>query len=157
MSVSKLSAGERLQIQMAYAVPLLKRLQDILGSDVVLDALREDTRRRTETAAAKAGGPSAVDTEMTAKGFERFGGNGLLDYDVIATDAHDMRIDVHRCGHAELVKELGGEEIGAILLCGEDHVMAARVGNRLERPSTIMQGAGSCRFRYLPGEGAECR
>ena len=88
-------------------------------------------------------------------GFEMFGGNGLLDYDLIATDGDDMRIDVHRCTHAELMKELGGEEIGAILLCGEDHVMAARAGNRLERPATIMQGASSCGFRYLPGRDAE--
>ncbi len=155
MSTSELSAGERLQIQMAYAVPLLKRLQDIIGRDVVLGALREDTRRRTEKAAAKAGGPRPVDKEMTVKGFEMFGGNGLLDYNLIATDGDDMRIDVHRCAHAELIKELGGEEIGAILLCGEDHVMAARAGNRLERPPTIMQGANSCQFRYLPGKGSE--
>ena len=155
MSASELSAGERLQIQMAYAVPLLKRLQDILGRDVVLDALREDTRRRTDKAATKAGGPRPVDKAITAKGFEMFGGNGLLDYDLIATDGDDMRIDVHRCTHAELMKELGGEEIGAILLCGEDHVMAARAGNRLERPATIMQGASSCGFRYLPGRDAE--
>jgi hypothetical protein len=82
MSVPELSAGERLQIQMAYAVPLLKRLQDILGHDVVPDALREDTRRRTD---------------MVARGFGWFGGNGLLDYNLIANDADDMRIGVHRC------------------------------------------------------------
>ncbi len=155
MSAAELNAGERLQIQMAYAVPLLKRLQDILGRDVVLNALREDTRRRTEEAAEIAGGPRLVSREWTAKGFEMFGGHGLLDYDLIATDAHDVRVDVHRCAHAELMRELGGEEIGAILLCGEDHVMAARAGNRLERPPTIMQGANSCRFRYLPGKGSE--
>ena len=155
MSAGELSAGERLQIQMAYAVPLLKRLQGILGRDTVLDALREDARRRTEEAAEMAGGPRLVSKEWTAKGFEMFGGNGLLDYDLIATDANDVRVDVHRCAHAELMKELGGEEIGAVLLCGEDHIMAARAGIRLERPSTIMQGASSCGFHYLPGEGAE--
>ena len=155
MSAAELNAGERLQIQMAYAVPLLKRLQDILGRDVVLDALREDTRRRTEEAAEIAGGPRLVSKEWTAKGFEMFGGNGLLDYDLIATDAHVVRVDVHRCAHAELMKELGGEEIGAILLCGEDHIMAVRAGIRLERPSTIMQGARSCGLHYLPGADAE--
>ena len=155
MSAAELNAGERLQIQMAYAVPLLKRLQGILGKDVVLDALREDTHRRTEEAAEIAGGPRPVSKEWTAKGFEMFGGNGLLDYELIATDAHDVRVDVHRCAHAELMKELGGEEIGAILLCGEDHIMAARAGIRLDRPSTIMQGASICGFHYLPGKGAE--
>ena len=102
----------------------------------------------------KPAGRAFVDTDRVARGFKWFGGNGLLDYDLIATDSDGMRINVHRCAHAELMKQLGGEGIGAIMLCGEDHVMAARAGNRLERPSTIMQGASSCRFRYLPGEGA---
>ena len=54
MSDTDLSFHERTKVQMQLVVPLLRDLQEILGDEVVLDALRERLRRRIERAEAKA-------------------------------------------------------------------------------------------------------
>jgi hypothetical protein len=144
---------ERLAIQMELLVPVLRRLQDRLGAEVVLDALRADLEARIEAAAAdrEARGRRA-DLSRVAPGMAHWAQGGALDYEVVAEDDELVGLDVHRCRYTDLMDRLGARDLGQILVCGEDHVGAARVGMRLDRSMTHMAGDGVCDFRFTPVE-----
>lgn len=146
----ELSTSDRLKVQMEYAIPLLKDLGEILGEEVILDALRQRLAARVEASRAAGQGPRAPDAENIIAGFRDFGKN-TLDYEVIATDADDVRVNVHECGYARLANELGGAEIGSILMCGEDYAVTAYAGTELTRTQTKMLGGECCNFGFKPG------
>jgi hypothetical protein len=63
-------------------------------------------------------------------------------------DAFD--IDIRRCCYAEFYKALGEPDLGFLLVCSADYLMAEGFGPeiKLTRTQTIMQGASHCDFRY---------
>jgi hypothetical protein len=135
---------------MAYAIPLLKDLADIIGKDVLMDALQQRLAARVEAARTAGNGPQAPKPAGILAGFEDFGEN-TLDYEVIASDASEVRVNVHQCGYARLAAELGGADIASILVCGEDYALAAYAGTQLTRTQTKMQGGEHCNFCFTPG------
>lgn len=149
-SEPSLTAYERMAIQMEYAVPLLRDLQDILGDRVVLDALAERLRRRTEAAAREAR-PRRVGETRVVLGFEHFAEGGALDYETLVDGPDAVDIDVRGCAYATLMQELEAADLGDLLICGEDHVAVARAGTRLARTETRMLGADRCDFRFRSG------
>ncbi len=152
MTERDLSMYERLEIAMRYAVPLLRDLQAELGEDVVLDALRARLERRIEAAAAEASPPPdlADHHDRMVSGFAMFAVGDVLDYEVIASDAQRVDVDVHACGYARLMAELDATDLGHLLICSEDDVGAARSGMELVRTQTRMQGGSHCDFRFRP-------
>ena len=152
MSTESLTAYERLEIALRYAVPILKDLEGILGEDVLRGALETRRQQRIEAARANAVPVSDLEghREGLARGFEAFAAGDILDYDVIASDAASFDVDVKACGYARLMTELDARELGSILVCGEDDVWAAGTGLRLERTQTHMRDGRPCDFRFRP-------
>lgn len=150
MNTDDLTVHDRLAIQMAYAVPLLRDLQAILGDDVVLDALAERLRRRTEEAAASAR-PRRVGETKVMFAFEQFAAGGALEYETLVDEADAIDVDVQRCAYATLMQDLDAADLGDLLICSEDHVAVARAGTRLTRTETHMLGADRCDFRFRSG------
>lgn len=148
-----LTPYQRAEIEMERLVPVLRRLQAALGEEAVLDALRSDLDARIAEASAQAEA-EGIRPEMTwvSPGFERFARGDALEYDVVADDDELVGVDVTRCEYAALMDRLDARDLGAILLCGQDHVGAARRGLRLDRPRTHMQGHDVCDFRFTPVE-----
>jgi len=156
MASDNLTAFERLEIGLRFAVPILKDLERLLGEEAVRGALAERLAERV--AAAGAGVEPAADLADhlagLGRGFEYFAAGEILDYEVIASDAKGFDVDMHACGYARLMSELDARELGSILICGEDDVWAASVGLRLERSQTQMRDARPCDFRFrAAGEG----
>jgi len=145
-----LSTSDRLKVQMEYAIPLLKDLGEILGEEVILDALRQRLAARVEAARAAGQGPQAPNVDAILAGFRDFGEH-TLDYEIIASDADDVRVNVHECGYARLARELDGAEIGSILMCGEDYASTAYAGTEMTRTQTRMLGGQYCNFGFKPG------
>ena len=115
-----------------------------------LAALRQRLASRIAAASAAGQGPQAPDAESIVAGFRDFGQN-TLDYEIIATDADDVRVNVHECGYARLANELDGAEIGSILMCGEDYAITAYAGTELTRTQTRMLGGECCNFGFKSG------
>ncbi len=67
-------------------------------------------------------------------------------------DATDGRFafNVTRCGYAEMYRELGVPELGAIFSCNRDAALIDGFNPHvaLERTQTLMGGASHCDFRY---------
>lgn len=136
---------DRTRIQMEAMVPLIRDLQAILGEDVINDALAERTRRNTSKNQAPG---DKADFSRMAAGAEVFAAGDALDYEIIASDNDSFDMDVHRCEYTVMMEELGGRDIGHLLVCAGDIPAAARLGMDLTRTQTQMQGAAYCDFRY---------
>ena len=157
MGETSLTAFERIEVQMRYVVPLLRGLQQELGEAAVSDALRAVLDRRVAAARARAKPKVAIApiAEPLADGFLSFAEGEVLDYELIATDRDELAIDVSDCGYARLMNELDATDLGHLLLCSEDEVLAAVAGVELVRTGTRMQGASRCDFRFRPAAYAQ--
>tara|TARA_B100001750_G_scaffold241053_1_gene251815 strand:+ start:681 stop:1121 length:441 start_codon:yes stop_codon:yes gene_type:complete len=142
MSKKEMTYLDRLRIQMEYAVPLIRDLQQILGAEIVNDALAHRSESETSAPSSKA------DFSRMQAGVEHFAAGGALDYEVIASDADSFDMNVTRCGYAQMMEELGARDIGHLLICNLDFPAAAKMGMKLKRSQTQMQGAPFCDFRY---------
>ncbi|MEK9769810.1 MAG: L-2-amino-thiazoline-4-carboxylic acid hydrolase [Betaproteobacteria bacterium] len=144
--MSELTYFERRKIQMEYAVPLIRDLQAILGEETILNALQERTRRQIESTPDG----EKPDFSRMAEGTKVFAAGDALEYKVIAVDDAAFDMNVYQCLYAEMMESLGGRDIGHHLVCNGDFAAAKRIGMRLDRTQTRMQGANYCDFRYRP-------
>jgi hypothetical protein len=73
-----------------------------------------------------------------------------LVIEVVAKDAQNFGFNVTRCRYAELYRELGMEEFGAVFSCNRDAALIEGFSAdiQLTRTQTIMEGATHCDFRY---------
>jgi hypothetical protein len=148
---------EQAKIQARVLVPLVKALQAELGEDranaIVRKALGNMYRRLGEkwwrAQRAKSLG------ENMASAFAMYADGDALDYQVIKQSEDTFEIDVTGCRYAQFYKELGEPELGFLLVCSSDFLMAEGFGLdiKLTRTQTIMQGASHCDFRYTRQKG----
>jgi len=75
---------------------------------------------------------------------------GDVDYDVLRSDDKKFDLNVTRCRYAQLFRELGEPELGAILVCEvDDHIAnLSAPAVKLSRDDTMMEGGTHCPFRY---------
>ena len=73
-----------------------------------------------------------------------------LIIEVVSQDAQQFGFNVTRCRYAELYRELGMEELGAVFSCNRDAALIEGFSSEitLTRTQTIMEGAPYCDFRY---------
>ncbi|HUI21803.1 MAG TPA: L-2-amino-thiazoline-4-carboxylic acid hydrolase [Methylocella sp.] len=76
--------------------------------------------------------------------------DGALTIDLKVKEKDRLEFDVTRCRYAEMYRELGMADLGRVLSCNRDGAFCAGFDPeiRLTRTKTIMEGAGSCDFRY---------
>ena len=149
MSVSVL---EQAKIQAQVLVPLVKALQAELGEErantLVRTALRDLYRRYGEDFWRAKNDENLGKTLTSA--FATFARDDALDIEVKAQSQDAFDIDIRRCRYAEFYKALGEPDLGFLLVCSADYLMAEGFGPeiKLTRTQTIMQGASHCDFRY---------
>lgn len=80
-----------------------------------------------------------------------------LAIDLKTSEPTRLEFDVVRCRYAEMYRELGVAELGAILSCNRDKAFCTGFNPdiRLTRTQTIMEGADHCDFRYDLPKNAE--
>lgn len=89
-------------------------------------------------------------TRDLAGTLDRWKADGALEMDVLEQDDERLSYNVTRCRYAEMYRELGIPEIGAILSCGRDAALIEGFNPtvRLTRTQTLLGGAAHCDFRY---------
>ena len=143
-----LTPVQAIEVQMAFVVPLLRDLQEILGEQAVIEALEERNRRRLEATRLTSRGNLRVKDAQILRDFEYPAQGGALEYIARAIDEDTAEVDVSYCRMAELMQDMDAAELGYLLLCSGDYAAAARAGLQLDRPQTRMQGADHCAFRF---------
>lgn len=85
-----------------------------------------------------------------AKGLSLWTREDALRMDVLEQTEKKFAFNVTRCRYAEMYKELGVQEYGALLSCGRDAalIVGCNPKIRFTRTQTIMMGAAHCDFRY---------
>src|SRR5690606_30924984 len=81
---------------------------------------------------------------------EMFADGNALDWTIHEKREDGMRFDVTGCRYAEFYKEIGAQDLGFLLVCGQDVPITEGFGEgaTLERTQTIMQGASHCNFHW---------
>ncbi len=142
---------ERVKIQAAVLVPLVRELQSELGDEKARALVR------------KALGPYARDLGRHIAGMSE--GSGLdklaaagpmssaddaLDIEPVERSEDVLAMNIRRCSYAEFFRSIGAEDLGELLVCNLDFPMTEGVGDdiKLERTQTIMGGGSHCDFRW---------
>jgi hypothetical protein len=107
-------------------------------------------RRQGAALAEACGGKTLNDLHGT---LDRWTADDALRLEVLDQSDERLSFDVTRCRYAEMYRELGIPELGAILSCGRDAALVEgfNPGVQLTRTQTILQGAPCCDFRYQSG------
>jgi L-2-amino-thiazoline-4-carboxylic acid hydrolase len=146
------SVLQQAKIQAQVLVPLVKTLQAELGEEranaLVRKALRDLYRRYGEEF-WRAKNEENLGRALPSA-FATFARDDALDYEVRERSQDAFDLDVRRCRYAEFYQALGEPELGFLLVCSADYLMAEGFGPRIKltRTQTLMQGASHCDFRY---------
>ena len=75
---------------------------------------------------------------------------GALSIEVVKSTPAEFHFNVTRCRYAEMYREMGLAELGAVLSCNRDGAFCEGYDPKLklERTQTLMGGASHCDFRY---------
>ena len=141
----------RREIEARIVVPLVDRLSEEFGRERVTELLREvvvDVARGQGGQLAEAMGGDGLDS--FADSLEAWTRGGALEIDVIEQSDTAFAFNVTRCRYAEMYRDLGVPELGAVLSCNRDGTLAEGFNPNMAftRTQTIMGGASHCDFRY---------
>ncbi len=142
---------KRRLIEARVIAPLMKAFATEFGEQRVYDVTRRviaDIAQQQGDELARASGGRSL--PLFAQTLERWTADDALRIDVQRTDATAFDFDVTRCRYAELYREMGIPELGAILSCNRDGALIDGFNPDVEltRTQTIMGGATHCDFRY---------
>ena len=147
---------KRRTIEARILAPVIKAMAVEFGTERVHAVLREvivDIARSQGAAlAARCEGNSPEDLAGT---LDQWKADGALEMDVLEQDAQHLSYNVTRCRYAEMYRELGIPELGAILSCGRDAALIEGFNPlvQLTRTQTLLGGATHCDFRYRRADG----
>jgi predicted ArsR family transcriptional regulator len=141
----------RREIEARILAPVIDALGRRFGRAEVIDTVREVivsiARDQGRALAESAGDRSLGGFAATLEPWTR---DDALRMEVREAGDERLSFDVTRCRYAEMYRELGIPELGAVLSCNRDAALIEGFNPRVrfERTQTIMQGAPCCDFRY---------
>ena len=151
VELNQMGVLQRREIEARILAPVLDALGQAFGREAVMDITRRtiaDIAREQGRELAEQLGAS--DLGAFAQGIEPWSRNGSLELRILDQDESQFSFDVTRCRYAELYRELGMVELGAILSCNRDAAFIEGFNSavRLNRTQTILEGATHCDFRF---------
>lgn len=134
---------------------MLKPLVEALGDEFGRERVLEVVRRTIIQIAQEQGAELAVtmggdDLHAFADSLQFWTKDDALVVDVLEQSDETFAFNVTRCRYAELYRDLGMADLGAVLSCNRDSALIEGFNGDVEltRTQTIMQGASHCDFRY---------
>lgn len=151
LELNQIGVLRRRAIEARILAPVIEAMGQEFGTErvhaVLRDVIEKVARGQGAALAAACGG-----NDLTAfqKTLDRWTADDALQFEVVRHDEAHLDFDVTRCRYAEMYRELGIPELGALLSCNRDAALIAGFNPavQLTRTRTIMQGAGCCDFRY---------
>lgn len=141
----------RREIEARIIVPIIDRFGEEFGRERVTELLRDvvvDVAR--EQGGQLAGAMGGNGLESFADSLEAWTRGGALEIDVVEQSDTTFAFNVTRCRYAEMYRDLGAADLGAVLSCNRDGTLAEGFNPEMSfsRSQTIMGGASHCDFRY---------
>jgi hypothetical protein len=149
--MSKPSMLEAVKIQASVLIPIVKALETELGKE------------RAHALVGRAIAESYADfrASRTKERDIHPGDAEPMDFPVESTVVEHTEsrygFDITGCAFADYFRKIGQPEIGALLTCGVDDAVEARLRPswEFERTQTRMQGASHCDFRWRRKSGQQ--
>ena len=142
---------KRREIEARILAPFVDALAAHFDRARVIEILRETVvriaREQGASVAAHQGGNALGQfADATAAWVQ----DDALKIEVVEQSAERYDFNVTRCRYAEMYRELGIPELGAVLSCNRDFSLIEGYNKdvALTRTQTLMEGAACCDFRY---------
>jgi len=153
----RLSLLQRRRIEAGVLGPFIRTLEEELGRErartLALKAIARIARDQGRDLAQRSGGQ---DLTAFARALREWVLNsGDLEVEMVEESPTRLAFNVRRCRFAEMYREMGLGDLGAVLSCGRDFALSEGFNPRirLERTQTLMEGAPFCDFRFRLEEG----
>ena len=139
------------EIEARVLAPLIRAFCREFGEERALETARraiKDMARESGRAVSAAHGGGLASLRKNC--VEKFNEGGALTVTPRRDDEECCAFDVTRCKFAELYKELGCADLGAVLSCERDAAFLEGFDENLElvRSETLMEGGSRCDFCY---------
>lgn len=141
----------RRAIEARILAPVIRAMAAEFGTERVHAILRgvitDIARRQGAALAGRCDGTSLPEFAGTLAEWKA---DGALEMEVLEQDDRHLSYNVTRCRYAEMYRELGVPDLGAILSCGRDAALIEGFNPlvQLTRTQTLLGGASHCDFRY---------
>jgi hypothetical protein len=142
---------KRREVEARLLAPILEALGDEFGHDKVRAITGDEIIRiAREQGAALVDVVGGHSLSCFADSLQFWTRDDALEIDVLERSDDTFSFNVTRCRYAELYRELGVPELGALLSCNRDFALIEGFNDSVEltRTQTIMEGASYCDFRY---------
>jgi hypothetical protein len=142
---------KRRTIEARILAPVIKAMAAEFGTvrvhAILRDVIVNIAKTQGAAMAARCDGNSPADLAAT---LDQWKADGALEMDVLEQNQERLSFNVTRCRYAEMYRELGIPELGAILSCGRDAALVEGFNPmvQLTRTQTLLGGATHCDFRY---------
>jgi L-2-amino-thiazoline-4-carboxylic acid hydrolase len=142
----------RRRIEAEFAKGLYDEMIAEVGEETARRVLANAVIKLARAAAAKmaseaTGGPSLEHFQDIQKFWTA---EDALRIETLTSGPNEFNFNVTRCRYAEMYREMGLAELGAILSCNRDGAFCQGYDPKLKltRTQTLMEGATHCDFRY---------
>jgi hypothetical protein len=150
--LNQIGVLNRREIEARVLEPILEAMVEEFGDRARVQGVAADTiiklaREQGDQLAGELGGRSLAHFRESMKYWIQ---DNALEIDVLELNEERFDFNVTRCRYAEMYRDLGMPEKGALLSCNRDYALIEGFdpGTELTRTQTIMQGAPYCDFRY---------
>ncbi len=141
----------RREIEARIVAPLIEAMSAEFGRQRVIEIARQTilriAREQGAALAQTAGGCSLAHFAASLDAWKK---GDAMQMEVLEQSGERFSFNVTRCRYAEMYRELGIPELGAVLSCNRDEALIEGFNPaiHLTRTQTIMEGAPFCDFRY---------
>jgi len=149
--LSKVSILARREIEARILTPVIKAFMKELGKERTLKTVEpiiQSLAREGGANLAQLLGGNTI--EHFAKGMSFWTLEDALRLDILEKNPKKFFFNVTRCRYADMYKELGIPELGALLSCSRDKALIEGFNPKIKftRTQTLMEEAKFCDFRY---------
>jgi len=140
----------RREIEARITGPLIHAFMEEFGEEKALAVVRrvvDSLAKESGVQLAQKMGDDSI--RSFAEGLKAWGAGGALEIEDLELTDKRYFFDVKRCRYAEMYRELGLQDLGAVLSCERDFALVQGFNPRmrLERSKTIMENHDRCDFR----------
>ena len=145
------------RIEAAFAKGIYEEMAATFGADAAKKVITNAVVKMAKSTAAEMakqapGGDPTLDSFRAIQ--PRWTAEDALRIDVIKSTETEFHFNVTKCRYAEMYRDMGLAELGAVLSCNRDGAFCEGYDPKLklQRTQTLMGGATHCDFRYTRAE-----
>lgn len=143
------------EAQAPLVASLIRAYEREMGEKAALEVVREVIRRDAAESGRRLAEDRGGGSLQVLLGIveDVWAAEGAMEVANLELTESTLTFDVTMCGYADMYKRLCLKDLGYLLSCERDFVFLEgfNPGIRLERTTTIMEGADRCDFRYRIG------